>query len=410
MRRILIFIVPLILVVLAVFIFLTRAVLGPQEPPSSVALPIFWGISAPVERRSLAPKYLYYALPGQGKTLEIYRAGLADLKPEKVFEIKGEVSGLTLLNQDRGLYLTELDEAGRAGKIVVVDFLRGKTSDFSLAPKPGFLVNKIVVNGSGDKAAVWETKKDDFVFSESIVEVLEVKSGKRETWLAQNGTEFKYPVGWLGNSLIFDTASREGAGQFLGLYLSSKAGHLTLILKPGEYADLPSVSPDGKKLAFTGFNSKAVKIIKAPETAVKLLNEAALNPNQIKIWDGAPRILRESLNEGRLFDALSFSPDSKKILARRAKISANLREAETESWMLIDIEGKTPSQEIDLFGPGAVIGWGDKQTVFLAARTVAMGDFADFPSISEGIYKYDFINKKLEKVLTDKYVMILGIR
>src|SRR4030065_406268 len=67
-------------------------------------------------------------------------------------------------------------------KIVMIDFKSGKSSDFSLAPKPEFLVNKIVVNNAGTRAAVWETKKDDFVFSESIVEVIELTNGKRETW------------------------------------------------------------------------------------------------------------------------------------------------------------------------------------------------------------------------------------
>lgn len=408
MRRVLIVLIPLILVVAAAFFLLKSALLKGKWPLSSFTPP---EIVEPVGRQGSSLKYLYYALPsGRGKTLEVYRAKTEDLRPEKVFEIEGEVSGLTLLNSDRGLYLTDIDETGRAGKIKIIDFRAGESTDFSFAPKSGYLINKIVVNSSGTKAAVWETKKDDFVFSESIVEVLEIKSGKRETWLAQNGAEFKYPVGWLGDSLIFDTASKEGAGQLLGLYLFSKAGSLTRILGTGEYSGLPTVSPDQKKLAFTGFNPKAAKIIRASETAVKMLSEAALNPNQIKIWDGAPRILRESLNEGRLFDSLAFSTDSKKIIARRSKISADLEETEAENWMIIDTEGKIPSKDIGLLGPGAVIGWVDEKTVFLAARTAALGGFSDFPSISEGIYKYDLETKRPEKVLTDKYVMIIGIK
>lgn len=271
---------------------LTGQNLQPSVPSPTVATNVST-VRALVNSNSEAT--LVYGIWEEGKSI-IKTLNADGSNHTTLAKLPSNIKDVNVISESELLYIAETDEKDHGKKVHLYNLVTGEVKTVFSAD-PEFGIDDIVVSGDKQRLAVWEVK---FVQDSRILEggnsrvyTISLSNPANKTLIAdeQNVSStnpLRYPLFFdsLGR-LFLDTFGPNGGGWNLGLWVTAADGSdLSSVpgMADGDYSIDPIPSPDGTKIAFTGYDSSAFPQLQTASTS-GVLRPAIANPNLLQIMD-----------------------------------------------------------------------------------------------------------------------------
>ena len=336
----------------------------------------------------------------------INAANLASGEIHQIAVLPSNIKKVSVISPDRLIFINQTDVRDH-GKEIVSYYLNSKLTTPLVSASFGFGIDDYVISPNKRYLAMWEVSIPDgknLKDGRSRVYSIDLTNPQVKNLIYDENipdtTFATYPLAITDTGEIFlDTFEPNGsAGWANGMYVSDFNGITqpipSMSREAGNYATQPVLSPDGRYLAFAGYNGSQ-GIGTAAVGSSDGFRQTILSPNTVEILDVATRERTRlpGLSNQNRYPDVNFDKPSGKIA-----FSMVSRNAATNGYYLYDLTTST-SEKIEPTGDNGII-TSLSQNKYLAgqfdASTSALGNLGG--KYSQAISELSVYDKGQNKI------------
>lgn len=242
-----------------------------------------------------------------------------------------DIKKVTVTSPDTLIFINGVTGAQDHGREIVLYNLTLKSQETIYRASEGFGIDDYVVSPDFKSLAVWETQLNDesgtLLDGKSSVYTLKVGSQTKNVIYEENVTidnPVRYPRAILNDGTVFMDRflPNSGAGWAYGMSVSNFNGSQKEDLadmRNGTYGTQPVLSPDGKYLAFAGYEGTN------GTTLVDGYRRALVAPNTVELLDTATRqrVKQTNLANSNIYPFVDWNNESNLLIASQGTSEEN---------------------------------------------------------------------------------------